>query len=141
MTVQVAKGKVSRASRGGRDVEFARLRSAVMDVHLTGPPDAMPLPRARAEAGAIYRGLLVGAWGPDGIVTPVSATWPDRLGRLSWSSRRASAATGSASGRSISRPSPRRPPGPAACSTSSSGRRSLPPSAPRDVATLQIPPP
>ena len=141
MTVQVAKGKVSHASGEDENVEFARLRSAVMDVRLTGPPDAMPLPRARAEAGAIYRGLLVGASGPDGIVTPVSATWPDRLGRFELvfptSVRGDRLRFWQVDLQAFAAPAAR----PGGAFDVEQWPTELPPSAPRDVATLQIPPP
>ena len=141
MTVQVAKGKVSHASGEDENVSFARLRSAVMDVRLTGLPDAMPLPRARAEAGAIYRGLLVGASGPDGIVTPVSATWPDRSGRfelvLPASVRGDRLRFWQVDLQTFAAPAAR-PGGPFDVAA---WPAELPPSAPRDVATLPIPPP
>jgi hypothetical protein len=82
MSVQVARGKASHSSGVDRNVLFDRLRSAVMNVRLSGPPDSLPLPRARPEPGAIYRGLLIGVSGPDGIVTPIRAQWPDAQGRF-----------------------------------------------------------
>ena len=82
MSVEVARGKVSHSSGFDLSVWFARLQSAVMDVRLTGPPDALPIPRSTPERGAIYRGLLVGVSGPDGIVRPLAARWPDAQGRF-----------------------------------------------------------
>ena len=82
MSVQVDRGKVSHASGFDVSVAFARLRSAVMDVRLTGAPDALPVPRSTPEPGAIYRGLLIGVAGPDGIVKPLAGRWPDARGRF-----------------------------------------------------------
>ena len=112
-----------------------------MDVRLTGPPDAMPLPRARAETGAIYRGLLVGASGPDGIVTPVSATWPDRTGRFELvfpaSVRGDRLRFWQVDLQAFAAPAAR----PGGAFDVEQWPTELPSSAPRDVATLQIPPP
>ncbi|HKY25188.1 MAG TPA: PQQ-binding-like beta-propeller repeat protein [Gaiella sp.] len=82
MSVQVARGKTSYSSGFDRNVTFDRLRSAVMNVGLSGAPDALPIPGARSEPGAIYRGLLIGVSGPGGIVTPIRAQWPDAQGRF-----------------------------------------------------------
>ncbi len=82
ITVQVALGRTTYAS-GTRTVDFQRLRSSRMDVKLPGSGTAMPLPSADAVVGAIYRGMLVGVAGPNGVVKPIAARWPDKKGRFS----------------------------------------------------------
>ena len=53
-----------------------------MDVRLPASGIAAPLPTTTAVPGAIYRGLLVGVSGRNGLVKPISATWPDARGRF-----------------------------------------------------------
>jgi hypothetical protein len=82
LNVQVAVGQRSY-SAGVANVDFKRLRSATMDVKLPASGLGLPLPKSTPENGAVYRGLIVGALGPRGVVKPVSATWPDARGRFS----------------------------------------------------------
>ena len=82
MSVQVARGRTSHSSGFDRNVTFARLRSAVMHVRLTGAADSLPLPHSTSEPGAIHTGVVIGVSGPDGIVTPLAARWPDAQGRF-----------------------------------------------------------
>ncbi len=82
ITVQVALGRTTYTS-GQRVVNFARLKSATMDVKLPGSGTTMPLPDATPFAGAIYRGLLVGVTGANGVIKPLAASWPDARGRFS----------------------------------------------------------
>lgn len=79
--VQVAYGRTSYTT-GTRNPRFKRLSSSSVEFRLPGSGVAMQTPTPTAEAGAIYRGLLVGVSGPNGIVRPVSATWPDASGRF-----------------------------------------------------------
>jgi hypothetical protein len=81
MTVQVAVGRTTYTT-GQRDPTFTPLRSAEMDVRLPASGTTMPLPSPSSNAGAIYRGLLVGVSGPGGPIRPVSARWPDVRGRF-----------------------------------------------------------
>jgi alcohol dehydrogenase (cytochrome c) len=83
LTVQVASGPVSYSSGGTAAVKFSALKSATLDIQLPGSPTAvMPLPTPSSYAGAIYEGLVLGVSGPNGIVHPLSASWPDRNGRF-----------------------------------------------------------
>jgi hypothetical protein len=83
LTVQVASGPVSYSSGGTAAVKFTALKSATLDIQLPGSPTAvMPLPTPSSYAGAIYEGLVLGVSGPNGIVHPLSASWPDRNGRF-----------------------------------------------------------
>jgi hypothetical protein len=43
----------------------------------------MAVPTTTPQAGAIYRGTLIGVSVGKGVVHPVSATWPDAKGRFS----------------------------------------------------------
>ena len=79
--VQVAFGRTSYTT-GVRNPTFKRLASSTLDMRLPASGTAMPLPTAVTTPGAIYRGLLVGLAGPNGVVKPVSATWPDAQGRF-----------------------------------------------------------
>ena len=40
-------------------------------------------PSRRPNAGAVYRGLIVGVLGPRGVIKPLSVRWPDAQGRFS----------------------------------------------------------
>lgn len=83
MSVQVAVGRTSYASGLDQNVIFQRLRSASMDVGLPASGAALQPPRSTAQAGAIYRGLLVGVSGPNGPLRPLLGRWPDAQGRFS----------------------------------------------------------
>jgi hypothetical protein len=54
-----------------------------MDVKLPASGLGLPLPKSSSEAGAIYRGLIVGVLGPRGVIKPLSVRWPDARGRFS----------------------------------------------------------
>jgi hypothetical protein len=83
LTVQVASGAVSYASAFGKNVNFTSLRSATMDVKLPASPSApLALPSATSFAGAVFQGTLVGVSGPQGVIKPLKATWPDARGRF-----------------------------------------------------------
>ena len=81
LNVQVASGRTSYGS-GQANASFKRLSSASMNVKLPGSGATIPVPTSTADTGAFYRGMLVGASGPQGVVTPVAATWPDAAGRF-----------------------------------------------------------
>jgi len=82
LSVQVAVGRTSYSS-GTALVAFSSLHSATMDIKLPGSGVSLPLPKSTAENGAFYRGLLVGVTGPNGVVRPLAARWPDAKGRFS----------------------------------------------------------
>jgi alcohol dehydrogenase (cytochrome c) len=81
LNVQVAYGRTSYSS-GVANANFKRLSSATMDVKLPASGASIPVPTSTPEAGAFYRGLLVGIAGPQGVVKPISSTWPDANGRF-----------------------------------------------------------
>jgi alcohol dehydrogenase (cytochrome c) len=81
LNVQVAYGRTSYSS-GQANANFKRLSSATMNVKLPASGASIPVPTTTPDAGAFYRGLLVGVAGPKGVVQPVSATWPDANGRF-----------------------------------------------------------
>jgi hypothetical protein len=81
LNVQVAFGRTSYGS-GQANANFKRLSSATMDIKLPASGATIPVPTSTPDAGAFYRGLLVGVAGPKGVVKPVSATWPDAQGRF-----------------------------------------------------------
>jgi hypothetical protein len=83
LSVQVASGRTSYSAGQLATVGFKRLSSATMNVKLPQSGTALPLPAATAIPGALYRGLLVGVAGPEGLLKPVSARWPDAQGRFS----------------------------------------------------------
>ncbi len=82
LNVQVAVGQKSY-SAGLANVDFKRLKSATMDLKLPASGLGLPLPKSTPEDGAFYRGLIVGALGPRGVVKPLAVTWPDARGRFS----------------------------------------------------------
>jgi alcohol dehydrogenase (cytochrome c) len=82
LSVQVAAGRVSYGS-GVRNVSFSRLHSATMDVKLPATGTTLDLPVSTPEEGAFYRGLLVGASSPAGVIKPLAARWPGKDGRFS----------------------------------------------------------
>jgi PQQ-dependent dehydrogenase (methanol/ethanol family) len=82
LNVQVAVGQRSYTA-GFTNVDFKRLRSAIMDVKLPASGLALPLPKSSPEAGAVYRGLIVGVLSPRGVLKPLSVSWPDARGRFS----------------------------------------------------------
>jgi hypothetical protein len=83
MAVQVASGNISYASPAGKNVDFTALRSATMNVQLPGSTTSpLPLPSATSYPGAVYEGTLVGVSGPQGVIKPLKATWPDARGRF-----------------------------------------------------------
>jgi alcohol dehydrogenase (cytochrome c) len=82
LNVQVALGRTSY-SAGIKNVSFAQLHSATMDVKLPASGLALSLPTSTPESGAFYRGLLVGVAGAHGVIRPLAAQWPDSNGRFS----------------------------------------------------------
>jgi hypothetical protein len=80
--IQVAYGRTSYTT-GVRNPTFKRRSSASLDLKLPASGVAMAVPTSTPEAGAIYRGLIVGVSAGKGVVKPVSATWPDAKGNFS----------------------------------------------------------
>ena len=80
MTVGVAVGQTSYAEPFTDSIDFAHLKSAILNIRL---PAGTTLPKSALSPtvlpGAIYQGLLVGVvGGKGGVIKPVSASWPDR---------------------------------------------------------------
>ena len=71
LNVQVAVGQRSY-SAGLANVDFKRLKSATMDLKLPASGLGLPLPKSSPNEGAVYRGLIVGALGPRGVLKPLS---------------------------------------------------------------------
>jgi hypothetical protein len=83
LTVQVASGALSYASPTGKNVNFTALKSATMDIKLpSSPTTPLTLPTSTSFPGAVYEGTIVGVSGPNGVIKPLSATWPDARGRF-----------------------------------------------------------
>ena len=83
LAVQVASGPVSFSSGATATVKFGLLKSATLNIQLPGSPTAvMALPTATSYEGAIYEGLILGVTGPNGLIKPLSASWPDKTGRF-----------------------------------------------------------
>ena len=82
LNVQVAVGQRSY-SAGLQNVDFKRLKSATMDLKLPASGLGLPLPKSTPNEGAVYRGLIVGALGPRGVLKPLAVRWPDAAGRFS----------------------------------------------------------
>jgi alcohol dehydrogenase (cytochrome c) len=83
LSVQVASGNVSFSSGATATVKFAALKSATLNIQLPGSPTAgMATPTPSSYAGAIYEGLVLGVSGPNGLIRPLSASWPDRNGHF-----------------------------------------------------------
>jgi hypothetical protein len=86
MTVGVAVGNTFYAEPATDSIEFAKLKSAVLNIQLPATAGA-PLPKTSLSpqpiAGKIYQGLLVGVvGGRGGVIKPLSAHWPDADGRF-----------------------------------------------------------
>jgi alcohol dehydrogenase (cytochrome c) len=82
INIGVAVGQVSYGGNLGTVANFARNRSASLDIQLRtgtnytlGKPDFF--------AGAIYEGPAVGVAVANNVIKPVSARWPDTKGRFS----------------------------------------------------------
>jgi alcohol dehydrogenase (cytochrome c) len=83
LSVQVASGAVSFSSGTTATVKFSALKSATLNLQLPSSPTAvMAAPTPSSYAGAIYEGLVLGVSGPNGVIRPLSASWPDRNGRF-----------------------------------------------------------
>jgi hypothetical protein len=64
-------------------VKFSSLQSATLNIQLPGSATAvMALPTASSYPGAIYEGLLMGVSTVNGLVKPLSESWPDKNGRF-----------------------------------------------------------
>lgn len=83
MAVQVDVGNTTYSWPFGVSIDFPLLSSAELNVTLPASGTRPALPKATKLSGAIYRGLVVGASGPTGVITPLAVRWPDARGRFS----------------------------------------------------------
>ena len=82
IAVGVALGNVAYGGNVGTNVNFARLKSATMDIHL-GNGTAYTPQQPQSYTGAVYTGLVVGVTAGGKVVKPLSATWPTTSGTFS----------------------------------------------------------
>ncbi len=86
MQVGVAVGDTAYAEPFADLIDFARLRSATLDIQLPAAAGGTLVKSSlnpQTVPGAIYTGLLVGVvGGKGGVIRPLSATWPDGAGRF-----------------------------------------------------------
>ena len=80
-SIQAAVGRVNYTT-GLRNPTFKRRSSATMDLRLPGSGTTMAVPSTTPVPGAIYTGTIVGVSAGNGVVKPISATWPDARGRF-----------------------------------------------------------
>ncbi len=83
LSVQVAVGNNAYGLPTGVIANFARLKSASMNLQLPASGTGLTIPQPTSYAGAVYEGMLVGVAGP-GVVKPVAARWPDARGNFSF---------------------------------------------------------
>jgi hypothetical protein len=82
LSVGVALGNVSYGGNLGQVVNFARLKSATMNIQL-GNGTSYTVQQPSAHAGAVYSGLVVGVTAGGKVVKPLSETWPTTAGSFS----------------------------------------------------------
>lgn len=86
MEVGVAVGQNAYSMPAADQINFAKLKSAVLNIQLPASAGTTLLPAAvnpQPIPGAIYQGLVVGVvGGKGGLIKPVSATWPDANGNF-----------------------------------------------------------
>ena len=84
VTVQVGLGDTTYAFPFGVNVNFARTKSAQLDLTLPATGGKFALPTPTSYPGAIYEGLVVGVTNAAGVVKPVAARWIDSRGTFSF---------------------------------------------------------
>jgi hypothetical protein len=82
LAVGVAQGNVSYGGTTGVNVNFKRLQSATMNVHLGAGASYSVLPPA-SRVGAVYSGLVVGVVSGGEVVKPLAERWPTANGSFS----------------------------------------------------------
>jgi hypothetical protein len=82
LSIGVALGTTSYGGNLGTPANFARNKSAKLDIKL-GRGTAYTLGKPDAVGGALYEGLIVGVTGGGGVIRPVSERWPDAKGNFS----------------------------------------------------------
>jgi hypothetical protein len=81
-SVGVALGSVSYGGVTGVNVQFKRLESATMNVHL-GSGANYTVPPTTSHVGAVYSGLVVGVVSGGRVVKPLAERWPNARGVFS----------------------------------------------------------
>jgi hypothetical protein len=143
MTVGVAVGDTAYAEPATDSVDFAKLKSAVLNIQLPATPGA-PLAKTSLTPqpipGKIYQGLLVGVVGGHGrVIKPLSAHWPTADGQFQLvlpSSARGAVAKFWEADRQFFSTSEARPGGPIDPNVYP---KSLPADAPQNLATIKLP--
>ena len=82
LAVGVAQGNVSYGATTGVNVDFRRLRSATMNIHL-GAGTSYSVPPPTSKVGAVYSGLVVGVVSGGKVVKPLAERWPTASGFFS----------------------------------------------------------
>jgi alcohol dehydrogenase (cytochrome c) len=82
LSIGVALGAISYGGNLGTPANFARNKSARLDIKL-GRGTTYTLGKPESYVGAIYEGLVVGVTGPHGVVKPIAERWPDAKGNFS----------------------------------------------------------
>src|SRR3954470_4437855 len=82
LAVGVALGHVSYGGYVGQNVNFQRLKSAVMNIQL-GSGTNYTVQQPNSFAGAVYSGLVVGVTAGGRVVKPLAETWPNGSGSFS----------------------------------------------------------
>jgi alcohol dehydrogenase (cytochrome c) len=82
LAVGVALGNVAYGGNVGTNVNFARLKSSVMNIQL-GSGTSYTVQTPNAYTGAVYSGLVVGVTAGGKVVKPLAETWPTANGSFS----------------------------------------------------------
>ena len=82
LAVGVALGNISYGATLGVNVNFRRLQSATMNIHLGSGTSYTVLPTT-SQAGAVYSGLVVGVTAGGKVVKPLAESWPTASGAFS----------------------------------------------------------
>jgi alcohol dehydrogenase (cytochrome c) len=82
LSVQVASGHKNYSAGAVATMSFTPDTSSQVNFKLPAAGSGLTLPSSTPEAGAFYRGMLIGVRAPGGVVKPVSGTWPDSRGHF-----------------------------------------------------------
>jgi hypothetical protein len=82
ISVGVASGSTSYGGTVGTNVNFARLKSATLNIQL-GSGTSYTVQPPSSYNGAVYSGLVVGVVTSRGVVKPLAERWPDAKGNFS----------------------------------------------------------
>lgn len=82
LSVGVALGNTSYGGAVGQLTNFARLKSATLNIQL-GNGTSYTVQAPTSFTGAVYTGLVVGVTAGGRVIKPISATWPSANGSFS----------------------------------------------------------